>query len=185
MMALVLVAASAYSSGQVVGEIFGVVLVAAIILHFWKSGPTRNDLTRPQAPPQRTLSTYGQEAPPPVAPQPQQAPPARPAGGRPPWGAPVVWSIAVVVAVVLVASHKDPASLSDKDKKGFVAGCTASVGGRVDCACLLDQLFKRGYDTKPELNVMAGHIYDATAANSPASLPPDFVASVQACQTSQ
>jgi hypothetical protein len=184
-MSVDLVLASAYASGQLFGKLLAVVFVAALILHFWKSGPSKSDLAPQAQPPlERPLSTYGQPAPPPTPPPPPSA--AQQArGGRPSWATPVVWGIAAIAGVAIIASHKDPEKFSDADKKEAVRGCTATAQNQPACQCLIDELVAKGYDTKSEMVTMTNHIRDAATSNSPQSLPPDFVAAVQTCRSRQ
>ena len=174
--------ASAYSSGQLVGKLFGVVLVAALILHFWKRGPSKAELASEPAP-ERTLTAYGQPTQPASRTQPVATASHSPVAGRgrPGWAAPVVWSLAALAAIVIIVSHKDSNALSSAYKNDFIRGCDATAQGRVDCGCLLNQLIDKGYDTKTEMETLLGQIRDAVAANSPASLPADYVASARSC----
>jgi hypothetical protein len=180
--------ASSYGSGYLVGRLFVPIVVAALILHFWKKGPSKEELARRQAPAQapRTLSTYGQPVEQAPAPPPVAAAPVKQTGGRPAWAAPVVWGLAALAAIAIIVNFEDPESFTKADQRNFVRGCTAAAGGyEQSCKCVLDQLLAKGYDTKDEMLQMQKHIEDATAANSPQSMPPDVIAAYTSCAPQQ
>jgi len=65
---------------------------------------------------------------------------------------------------------------------GFVAGCTHSARGLIDCRCLLDALRATpAYDTPEGFAALGREL--ASSGGDPKRLPPAYLAAVQSCRT--
>jgi hypothetical protein len=203
--ACMLVLASAYETGQLIGGLLAIALFGALAIAFGRRALDRGrrpaatalPVSAPAAP---IRSTAGSVAPPGFS-EPigsfTPAAPSRPRGGRGSRARTLYGLAAGVCAVLLVVASVRFADRHLGDgpwdttqgrqlRAGFMLGCQNSAHGSIDCECMFEHLTDAPpYDTPAEFVAMEGtferSVMTAMRTRDPAALPPYLLDAGTAC----